>query len=264
MRDFEQIRYNMGQEQSKYPAFPNDSVINPSSTSILDSAKNFFAFMGEFFERSLDNHYDRVLAKLSSQQVGTKSWYLSKILAFQYGDALSVNADKVFYEVVDKSKNSVKKVAIQELPNNKLLVKVRGVNDTVLGVDEIEALKEYVSEIKFLGTTITVISQTGDKVFLKLMISYNRLLMNAQGQQLGNTNEYPVLTLISQFFNQKLAFGDELRVSAFESYIYQSAFVDQVVIQQISVQGFPATEKVSFLPLSGSFVLDSTSIITYI
>lgn len=171
-------------------------------------------------EQFFDQHVKEVDEKLANQKSGTKPWYKTMALAFQYG--FDLVPDKDYYdngtataEQIEASK-IIKYAAVDEsATESRIIIKIAGETDGVLSdftdPAQVDAIRAYFQEIKWPGL-ITIINYKADKLYLNIQIKRDALVLNAAGMSLLNAN-YPVNEALQEFMKE-LPFNGELRLSA--------------------------------------------------
>jgi hypothetical protein len=116
--------------------------------------------------------------KIQNAIAGTLGWYQHQVFKFQFGDTLVYNpaTGESGYAVIDPSKQIVKRCAVNESQNGFLLFKVAKVANNLLSAlsqTEQDALKSYLSKVRFAGTKVQVISGNGDIMRIEMNIIYD-------------------------------------------------------------------------------------------
>jgi len=160
---------------------------------------------------------------------GTAAWYAAQVLAFQYGDQVTVIDNVPQYATIDTSKRIVKRVAIIEDGSGVLTIKVAKDNGGVLeplSNAEQTALEAYLNDIKFAGTRIQVISLNADKLRLTLTVHYDATLMNSDGKLISDGSS-PVDDAIDAYL-AALPFNGVVHERGLEDEIQQVAAVSDL------------------------------------
>lgn len=169
-------------------------------------------------ESFFDQHKAETDNKILNQKAGRKTWYRTKALSFQYGFELATDQDyfvngSATEEEIEASK-IVKYSAVDEA-QSRVIIKIAGESNGVLApitTEQKEALEEYFKEIKWAGTTITIINYLPDRFYFSIQIKRNSLVLSDTGMSIRNGN-YPVIEAIQQFLKE-LPFDGDLRLSA--------------------------------------------------
>jgi len=139
----------------------------------------------------LENLFDvfksEVNTTIKNLKPGTKSWYKTMVLNFQYGFDLPVDSDTYDNTGVDSTdvENSkiVKYVAVTdrgEIVTIKV-AKLSGADLVPLSSGELAALQAYVAKIKYGGVFISIINETADSLKLNITINYLPMILDSNG-----------------------------------------------------------------------------------
>lgn len=172
-------------------------------------------------EQFFDQHTKEVNERLANEKAGTKPWYRTKALAFQYGFDLMPDTD-VFDntgatdEEIANSK-IIKYAAVNEAQDSsRVILKIAGETDGVLtdfdDPAQVEAIAAYIDEIRVAGVQVTIINYKADKLYLSLQIKRDTLVLTETGMSKLDGN-YPVNEALEEFMKE-LDFNGELRLSA--------------------------------------------------
>ena len=133
-------------------------------------------------EKFFDVFQAEVDDKLRFSSAGTAPWFVFKSKAFQYGDALLVNADYVpYYAVLDPTKQIVK-YAAGTATNRLLQLKVsKQVSGAPAPLDntELASFNAYINNIKPAGLPVQVSSRTRDELGVNVEVIYDALFLAA-------------------------------------------------------------------------------------
>jgi hypothetical protein len=172
------------------------------------------------FESFLDQHTLEIDYKLANQKSGTKSWYRTMALRFQYGFKLV--PDKDYFdngndtaETIALSK-IIKYAAVNESEDeSRLIIKIAGEVGGVLtdftDPAQVEAIENYFKEVKYPGK-ITIINYKPDKLYLTLRIKRDVLVLTDTGMNKRYAN-YPIIEALQEFMKE-LPFDGDLKLSA--------------------------------------------------
>jgi hypothetical protein len=226
-------------------------------------------------EKLFDTHKDELSTALAQQKSGTKTWYRTKALAFQYGFNLLTDSD-VFdnsaatAEQISNSK-IVKYAAVVEGVDSRVVIKIAGETSGVLApitVPQSEAFQAYIEEIRFAGVETTVINYTPDKLYLTLKIYRDPLLIDANGSSILNGGK-PVETAIKEYMKE-LPFNGELVLAHLVDKLQgvEGVLIPHIVSAQSSwidatTNGYGTAQPINVktIPVSGYFeVVDFKSI----
>lgn len=254
---------------------PELSALNSTSaTSFIEQLKRLFAVMSAKLFVLLTAHQQTVSDIYQKNKYGTEGWYRQKVLEFQLGYNLEVIDGELKYAVVDESLRIIKSVKFITDSFNRMLVIVSGkqydpVTKNKLPDSFVTSIQEYMDKIKLLSTTITVRSYVSDRVFLRVGIKINPLLLNANGSRLTSSTTFPVkdflanliatydgsVTPISKYYiQQRLMTMPEVK---FADVSYMNTFT--IVANDTTGAGLESIQS-----LSGLYYLDTNSTLTYV
>lgn len=164
-----------------------NSGLTKSKMSILNLITYVQAVLIFTYQTVLDVFEVDIANLIANRINGTAPWYASMALKFQYnsitnsGDSLIFDEDKlkIRYEKVDKSHLIIAKSAFQKNENGDgIILKVckansnsnelsNGINYTQLTSSELTAFKNYIDQIKFIGSVVQSMSVPGDIISIK-------------------------------------------------------------------------------------------------
>ena len=107
----------------------------------------------------------------ASARVGSSAWLHDQVLRFQY-DATEPQIVQVVdfvatYNPIDESKRIVSRSAVKQQTNRRVVVKAAKDDGSggleALSTDELSALRSYIKEIQFAGTSVGVTSLEADR-----------------------------------------------------------------------------------------------------
>lgn len=254
-----------------------------SDTFSIVSFENFLfeiiamaIFIHELF---FDQHKKEVDDTLANKKPGTKPWYRTMALQFQYG--FDLVADKDYYDntgytdqVIEDSK-IVKYSAVNEATeSSRVIVKIAGESSGNLApitVPQKEAFDTYMEEIKIAGVQLTIINYLPDKLYLTIQIKRDALVLSANGMSIINAN-YPVNDAIEEFMKE-LPFDGELRLSALVDKLQVvPGVLDATILSASSSWINPETNGyelpqpiyIATIPVSGYFEVQGFDTINYV
>lgn len=194
---------------------------NDSKMSILDAITWVQSSCIWAFENIIDVFKIDLAKDLQNRINGTPGYYANALLKYQSGDELEMNDEGTAfsYPTIDETKRVITKVAysesVQENFHDKLLVlKIATGNPGAyqqIDSDEMVAIRAYVNQIAFAGTSITVVSRKGDVLVPKFTVYYD-----------GAITEEEVYTNIENSINQFIAALD------FNGFIYTQKLIDAI------------------------------------
>ncbi|RTY93253.1 nucleotidyltransferase [Flavobacterium sp. RSP46] len=174
-------------------------------------------FIHELF---FDQHTKEVNERLANEKAGTKPWYRTMALRFQFG--FDLVADKDYFdngtatdEQIALSK-IIKYAAVNEAADSsRVILKIAGETSGVLSdfddPAQVEAIEAYVNEIRVAGVQVTIINYKADRLYLNLQIKRDALMLDENGMSKLDAN-YPVVEALQEFMKE-LKFNGELQLS---------------------------------------------------
>ena len=194
---------------------------NDSKMSILDAITWVQSSCIWAFENIIDVFKIDLAKVLQNRINGTPGYYANALFKYQSGDELEMNDEGTAfsYPTIDETKRIITKVAysetVQENFHDKLLLlKIATGNPGAyqqIDSDEMVAIRAYVNQIAFAGTSITVVSRKGDVLVPKFTVYYD-----------GAITEEEVYTNIEDSINQFVANVD------FNGFIYTQKLIDAI------------------------------------
>ncbi|GIZ09974.1 nucleotidyltransferase [Flavobacterium sp. UMI-01] len=189
-----------------------------SLENILFEIMALALFIHELF---FDQHTKEVNERLANEKAGTKPWYRTMALRFQYG--FDLVPDKDYFDngtaTAEQIENSkiIKYAAVNEAQDSsRVILKIAGETDGVLtdfdDPAQVEAIESYINEIRVAGVEVTIINYKADRLYLNLRIKRDPLVLSADGLSKLDGN-YPVNEALQEFMKE-LDFNGELRLSA--------------------------------------------------
>lgn len=136
----------------------------------------------------------------------TTRWYANKAKLFQYGDNLMTDSDR--YDNTAKTDEQLKIAqivaysAVVDLGKAGLIVKLAkesGSDLAPLSDQELTAFRDYMARIKDAGVFAEIISKEADRLRLSLIVHYNPLVLNSEGQRLDGEKLTPVADAIRDY-----------------------------------------------------------------
>lgn len=250
------------------------SLVSFENILIEDLAFSIF-----LHEQMFDEHEREVNTALRNQKKGTKPWYRTMALLFQYGfdlvpdhdffDNTGATAEEITTSMI------VKYAAVNEATDSsRVIIKIAGENNGILSpitLEQLEAFEAYINEVRFAGVMCTVINFLPDRLFLNIQIKRDPLVLDANGMSILNAN-YPVNDAIKEFMKE-LPFDGELKLSALVDKLQlvpgvldatvlnaQSSWIDP----QVNGYGDPVQINISTIPQSGYFEVVTFDNISYV
>lgn len=260
-RTQEQILLEIQTEADKYPDL-SQLQNNASAAAVWDYAKRVMASGIAVIEQTLDQHKLDVQQLIDEQQNGIIDWYKEQILAYQHGDDVVVQNNRIIYETIDPAKQIIKQVDIDESAvDGSLTVKVAKGNPLEpLTATELAGLQAYLARIKIAGTLITVASDPAILVRYTVGVEIDRLILNDNVERLDGTTTTPVQDAL-EAFHKSLQFNGTLYLSKASNAVQT---VDGILDVQLTAEYFNGSTWVAinrkFEPASGYVSLDSTTL----
>lgn len=217
MRSIDEIKTDIDAVKVKYPALNN--LDSTSDTSFWTTLRNMWATLIQIVESGWESHAAKVELLIATTSVGSLSWYADQVKAFQYGDPVSILNGRVSYDVVDQAKRIVVQAGVTEDPvSGRLAIKAAKANSTPLAADELAALKEYVSKVKYAGVLADVYSIDADDLKLVAIVKVDKQVIGSNGLLLSDTSKAPVWDAISNY----------IRLLPFTSVLNNTALIDAI------------------------------------
>ena len=208
---------------------------------------------------------------------GTRNWYRLQAEAFQYGDALTWNATTLKFEYPTGSTGTkvVKHASVREAVN---ILRIKVAKDdgagglTTLSTPEKTAFETYINQIKFAGTSVSVVNLSADLLKLQVDVYYNPLLITSTGASILNTGTYPVRDAINNHLIN-LSFDGTFNLTKLTDAIQSAEGVIDVVVNSAEAKsgsnpyvttGQNYIANAGYLKIDPSFPLSSSGVINYI
>lgn len=192
-----------------------------SKTAIFRLFTYIVAFAIWTLEFIYDTHSAEIDTKLANQKSGTLTWYRTMSLRFQYGFDLVQDKDvfdngNATAEQIEASK-IIKYAAVNESDDtSRVILKIAGETNGVLSdfddPAQVEAISQYINEIRVAGVQVTIVNYKADRLYLNIQIKRDALVLDENGMSKLDAN-YPVNEALQAFMKQ-LKFNGELQLSA--------------------------------------------------
>lgn len=165
-------------------------TVDPTTWSVVN-LQRLIIYIFSVCQFVLENLFDvfksEVNTTIKNLKPGTKSWYKTMVLNFQYGYDLPVDSDTydntgLTQAEIDDSK-IVKYVAVTdrgEIVTIKV-AKLSGTDLVPLSSGELAALQAYVAKIKYGGVFISIINEPADSLKLNITINYLPMILDSNG-----------------------------------------------------------------------------------
>lgn len=177
-------------------------------------------------EKLFDLHKEWIEQRALEIETGTLPWYKSKSLEFQYGDAIVWNGKNYQYAAVNEAAKIVKLCSVREVGSSVLLkvAKLSGTTAQELTPSERLAFQYYISQIKFAGVKIIIVSRPADLIKLEYKVYYNPLILNSSGESISTPGTFPVEDAINEYL-LRMPFDGILSITGLTDAIQQAVGV---------------------------------------
>lgn len=226
-------------------------------------------------ERLFDTHTAEVTDYIATMKPHSLRWYVEKAKAFMYGEPVlpELISGSDVYDTTDMTDEQIAQAKIVTFAacteaNATLYLKVAKAGPAPLTTDEKAAFIAYLHEIKDAGVRIDVISEQGDYLKLDMVIYYDPLLINANGESKADGTK--VVEQAIKEYIENIPFNGEFRKNELEDAIQA---VDGVVMVEFNAAYHSETgaedtydEVVPYCkPASGYFKFDNADLsdVTY-
>ena len=226
-------------------------------------------------ERLFDTHTAEVTDYIATMKPHSLRWYVEKAKAFMYGEPVlpELISGSDIYDTTDMTDEQIAQAKIVTFAactenNATLYLKVAKAGPAPLTADEKAAFIAYLHEIKDAGVRIDVISEQGDYLKLDMVIYYDPLLINADGESKADGTK--VVEQAIKEYIENIPFNGEFRKNELEDAIQA---VDGVVMVEFNAAYHSETgaedtydEVVPYCkPASGYFKFDNADLsdVTY-
>lgn len=193
----------------------------------------------------------------------TLRWYVEKVKQFRSGQSLIDGTDQ--YYDTDLTADYIEQLQVVKFAaaaedNATVYIKVATTGDEPrqpLDPQQCQALAAYIAQVKDAGVRVEIINEQACQLRLSLVIYYDPLLLNNDGQHLTN-GTYPVRQAINDYI-ENLPFNSEYSNTALTDALQQAEGVKlpQVIAASESYDGtnFNAIP-VRAIPYSGYYTID--------
>lgn len=182
---YEEILAEKNNQTSLQNLAPSNDSYNQLTDDLSSNSRvgvwRLFAFLIALaiwtHELLFDQHKAEIDDIIAKSPNGTPRWYQEQVFDWQFGDSLQFIDLKYQYSVIDETKQIVKLCAVQDRADGVLIIKVAKLdnqNEPIpLTTTEVNALKGYITLIRFAGTQFTVVSSDPDLVKITAEVFYN-------------------------------------------------------------------------------------------
>lgn len=266
MRTTQEILTEMEAVQATFPELA--AVNSTSEMSYFRMLKNMWAQLVQLVEASWEAVQTKVDAQLIASRVGSLSWYVQQVKAFQLGDQVTVVDGRVGYATIDTSKQIVQQVSvIEDLITGKLLIKAVKTLGMNLSAGELTALRSYVNEVKFAGVQIDVVSLRADSLRLTATVKYDRQVLALDGSSLADPTKFPIQEYLAAYL-AVLPFDSVVSWTGITDYMQKQNGIKDFVISASWIAAFGSNSFASFsretTSLAGHLSLDGGSTFTLV
>lgn len=215
--------------QEKYGFAANADFDNVFSKVSLESIILYIVAASIWtLERLFDTHTAEVTDYIATMKPHSLRWYVEKAKAFMYGVPLIDGTDR--HDTTGMTDEQIAQAQIVTFAacteaNATLYLKVAKAGPAPLTTDEKAAFEAYLHEIKDAGVRIDVISEHGDYLKLDMVIYYDPLLINANGESKADGTK--VVEAAIKDYIENIPFNGEFRKNELEDAIQA---VDGVVM----------------------------------
>ena len=215
--------------QEQYGFAPGASFDKTFSKASLENLLIFIVAASIWtLEVIFDVHTEEITDYIATMKPHSLRWYVEKAKAFMYGVPLIDGTDQHDSTGMTDEQIATAKIvtfAACTEANATLYLKVAKAGTAPLTADEKAAFVAYMHEIKDAGVRIDVISENGDYLKLQMVIYYDPLLINADGESKA-TGSKVVEDAIKNYI-ENIPFNGEFRKNELEDAIQA---VDGVVM----------------------------------
>lgn len=201
------------QLQEAYGFAPGTAFDKQFSRISLESLLLYIvAFAQWTLEKLFDTHTQEVIDYIATMKPHTLRWYVEKSKAFLYGLPLVEGTDTYDTQNYTDDEVAAKRIisfAACTEHNATLYLKVAKAGPTPLDEEEKAAFVAYLHEIKDAGVRIDVISKESDYLKLNMVVYYNPLLINSNGESKSSGNK--VVEEAIKNYIENIPFNGEFR-----------------------------------------------------
>ena len=246
-----------------------DSGRTRSKMSIMNLMTYVMSVLIYTYETILDTFQVNIAKLIAARINGTPAWYVTMAYKFQYNpttesnDTFGFNEDTFMleYETIDASHKIVAKAAYQEYMSDAIVLKVckdnsgsseaeQGMIYTPFSDAEMNAFRQYIQSIKFVGSKVYCVSLPGDLITIK----------SEDGAAIYYNDMYSTRDGILEAIRESLV--NYAKTLEYNSYVYYQSFIDaiQAVKNVVNIDSGLVIEVKSYNSVSGRY--DSAERIT--
>lgn len=141
---------------------------NPSATAIWRLFVSVFVRCIQTLEALFDLHKNDVQALVDAQRPGDELWVAAKAKEYQHGSSLAIIDGKPGYNTVVEANRIISQVAVANRYGQLWVKVVKGSSRTALTTTELTGFTSYMNRVMFAGVETICISQSSDKIRLKV------------------------------------------------------------------------------------------------
>lgn len=187
----------------------NDIKNNPGKITVWRSMAAVWAIALWSFELVLDLFKIDVLGLEKETRFGHAAWWSARVLEFQMGYDIVVEAGKPIYQTIDEAARVVKFAAVQEAGGEVLIKVAKGSTDNpvVMFTNELDALNSYVKKLAPMGVPVRAMSSAADLLKAELDVYFDAIYGKANVVDAVEEaiNTYLVtLNFKGEFYSEKL------------------------------------------------------------
>lgn len=216
-------------EKTKYASL--QKLTNPSLVAIWSTLFYIVAIAINLHEQLWDFFRSDLELAARDLPTGTKYYYGIKSKEFQNGYTLQYNSDlgKLEYSAIDEDARIIQVVS-SEVEDRNLILKVAK-SDGAEGIEklttaELDSFKDYINDIKFVGTPVLCRSDEADDIKFEFNIKVDKNVIKTTGESVSESGVYPITAKIKEY------------LITFQNVNYDSLFVLTDIIDAIqSVNG---------------------------
>lgn len=218
-------------------------------------------------EKLFDAHKEEVEDIIAQQKPHTLRWYVNKVRQYRQGQPLIEGTDQ--YDDTgltddDITARQVVRFAAATEAATTVYIKVATGTDTdkqPLAADQLAGLQAYIAEVKDAGVRVDVINSPACKLRLSMVIYYDPMVLNAQGQNI-HTAGTPVADAI-RLYIENLPFNGEYSNTALTDVLQQveGVKIPEILAASESYDGQNYTPvDVKATPFSGYYIYEQENV----
>lgn len=199
-------------------------------------------------EKIFDTFKQEVEETIALNQIGTPSWYRTKMLQFQLGFPLTEmgtydNTNALQADVL--ASQIIKQCAVEELGGRlkiKVATEISG-ELAPLQLSQFSAFTAYAEKIKYAGTRLIMVSRIPDDLKVNYTIYYDPQILDAYGARLDGNGDEPVQSAVKNYI-RNLEFNGEFISTKLTDALQAVQGVEEPVQNEISAKygAFPYAE----------------------